>query len=52
MVPTGTAVDPSNTWDPGSEDGHEATGEQIGEDGRELEEGDKTQQRALPARGM
>ena len=51
MVPTGTAVNPSNTWDPGSEDVHKATGEQIGEDGKELEEGDKTQQCALPARG-
>ena len=41
-------VDLSNARDPGSEASHGATGEQ---DGRETKEGDKTQQRALPARG-
>ena len=49
LVPAGTVVDPYNVGDPGSEAGHGATEDQ---DGRELEEeGDKTQQRALPVRG-
>ena len=36
---TGTAVDPADAGDPGSADGHEATGEQAGQDGKETEEG-------------
>ena len=48
LAPLVTAVDPDNAGDPGSAASHGATGEQ---DGREPEEGDKTLQRALPARG-
>ena len=47
MVPTGTAVYPADAAEPGSEAGHGVTGEQ---DVRNPEEGDETQQRALPAR--
>ena len=52
LAPTGTAVDPANTGDPGSEDRHETTGEHAGQDGRDTDEGDETQQRALPVHGM
>ena len=34
LAPTGTAVDPSNAGEPGSTDGHEATWEQAGPNGR------------------
>ena len=47
LTPAGTAVDPADAGDPGSEAGHGATADQ---DGREPEEeGGETQQRALPA---
>ena len=48
LAPTGTTVDPADAGDSVSEAGHGVTGYQ---DGREPEEGDKTQKRTLPARG-
>ena len=48
----GTEVDTADVGDPGSEDGHKATGEQAWQYGREPEEGGETYQRALPERGM
>ena len=47
LAPTGTAVNSVNTGNPGSEDGHEATGGLTGQDGRETEEGDETWHDAL-----
>ena len=48
LVPTGTTVDLADVGDPGIKAGHGATGDQ---DEREPEEGDKSQQRVLPAIG-
>ena len=48
MELAGTAVDPANTGDTGSEASHGSTADQ---DGMELEEGYETLQRAVPARG-
>ena len=52
LAPTGPVVYPSHAGDHGSAAGHGATWEQAGQDRRETEEGEKTRQRALPARSM
>ena len=52
LVPMGTVVDPFDAEDPGSKGGNRSTGEQARQDRREPEQGGKTQQRMLPARGM
>ena len=49
LTPAGMVVDPANAGDPGSKASHGATVDQYGRDPEE--EGDETQQRALPARG-
>ena len=49
---TVSAVNPDDVGDLGSENGHEATRGTCDQARRETEEGDKTRQRALPARGM
>ena len=48
----GAAVDPAAAGDQGSRDGHEATRGTSDQVRKEMEEGDKTRQHALPARGM
>ena len=49
LAPSGTAADPADAGNPGSEAFHRATGEKDG--GESEEEEDETQHRALPACG-
>ena len=52
LAPPGAVVDPSDTGEQDSRDGHESTGERADQSRRETAEGEENRQRALLARGM